>query len=87
VPYPLRHPEDVEDDLASGTIRVYGFRTDAQPCREEGEDLLLAHASGLFGRTTVVVAFNLAGQALPVRGKLQPLPVEARTDFTLIGFE
>jgi hypothetical protein len=54
--------------------------------REEGEDLLLAHASGLFGRTTVVVAFNLAGQALPVRGKLQPLPVEARTDFTLIGF-
>jgi hypothetical protein len=30
VPYPLRHLEDVEDDLASGTIRVYGFRTDAQ---------------------------------------------------------
>jgi ankyrin repeat protein len=55
--------------------------------REEGGDLVLAHASGLFGRTTGVIAFNVAGQTLLVRGKLQPLPVEARTDFTLIGFE
>jgi ankyrin repeat protein/TPR repeat protein len=55
--------------------------------REAGGDLVLAHASGLFGRTTGVIAFNLAGQALLVHGKLQPLPVEPRTDFTLIGFE
>lgn len=53
----------------------------------EGGDLLLTHASGLFGRSTGVIAFNLAGQVLLVHGKLQPLPVEPRTDFTLIGFE
>jgi ankyrin repeat protein len=54
---------------------------------EAENDLVLTHASGLFGRTTGGIAFNTNGQVLLVRGRLHHLPVESQPDFTIIGIE
>jgi hypothetical protein len=54
---------------------------------EEESDLVLTHASGLFGRTTGGIAFNTNAQVLLVRGRLHQLPIESQPDYTIIGIE
>jgi ankyrin repeat protein len=54
---------------------------------EEENYLMLTHASGLFGRTTGGIAFNTNGQVLLVRGRLQQLPVESMSDYTIIAID
>ncbi len=53
---------------------------------KEGE-LVLTHASGLFGQKTWAIAFGNTGQALLVRGRLKELPEKSDQDFTIIRFE